>query len=913
MVGLVLWDRRRECAALDRLLEAVRDGESRALLLRGQPGVGKTALLEYLVARVPDWRIAQAAGVQSEMELPYAGLHQLCGSFLDGLNCLPGPQAAALRTVFGMSAGGPPDGLLVGLATLGLLAQAAAEDRPLLCVVDDTQWLDQSSVQTLAIVARRLRAESVALLFAAREPLEHSALAGIAELVVPGLPDDAARGLLVSALPERLDAQVIDRIVAEARGNPLALLHLPRGRTPSQLAGGFGAPDTAMLPARIEESFQRQLAPLGTDARQLLVIAAADPVGDPLLSWQAAARLGIDVAAVSPAQPSELVEFGTRVRFGHPLVRSAIYHSATAEQRRAAHQALADSTDPQTEPDRRAWHHAAATGGPNEAVAEELVRCAGRAAARGGVAAAAAFLERAATLTLDPPRRIERMLAAAQNKYQAGAYQAALELVAAAESKPFQQAQIVRARLLRAQIASASNRGSDAPPLLLSAAQQFESLDARLARDTYLDALAAALFAGRLASSGGAVHDVAAAVRDAPPAPPPRSPSDLILDGFITLIGEGIAAAAPLLKRGVSGYRSTHISGPEELRWLTMACFAAVLTWDYESWEALSARQVELSRNVGAFMPLPVALSTRAGAHLFAGEIGRAASLAAEVSSAAEAMQASIPPYAAATVAVFQGHDTEAFELIETGTKDVHDRGEGAGLTFLQWATAVLCNSLGRYGEALAAAQLANDDAPEQWFSIWGSVELIEAATRTGQAERASGAMQRLSDSAQASRTAWGLGIEARSQALLSDGETAEDLYRDAIEHLSGTRLLVELGRAHLLYGEWLRRQSRRLDARTQLRTAHEVFTTTGIDGFASRTAKELHATGETARKRQVGTASALTAQQAQIAQLVREGLSNPEIAARLYLSPRTIEWHLSKVYAKLHITSRHELPRESG
>jgi DNA-binding CsgD family transcriptional regulator/tetratricopeptide (TPR) repeat protein len=899
--------RRQQCSTLDGLLADVRAGRSRVLVVRGEPGIGKTALLGYAAQTAPDFQLARAEGVESEMELPFAALHQLCGRMLDRLDQLPGPQRDALGVAFGLRSGDAPDRFLVGLAILGLLSEVAT-GQPLLCLVDDAQWLDQASAQVLAFVGRRLDAESVALLFGTRDLGPGGDLAGLPELVLAGLADADARALLASVFPGRVDERVRDRIIAESGGNPLALLELPHGMTAAELAGGFGVAGSLPLAGRIEQSFLRRIAPLPEMTRRLLLLAAAEPTGEPALLWRAARGLGISAEeAAAPAEADGLVTVGAQVTFRHPLVRSAIYQAAAAADRRRAHRAIAEATDPGTDPDRRAWHRAQATAGPDEGIAAELERSASRAQARGGLAAAAAFLERAATLTVEPARRAERALAAAEAKYQAGAFNAALGLLATAEAGPLDKLQRARADLMRGQIVFASSHGSDAPPLLLKAARQFEPLDVQLARKAYLEALSAALFAGRLALGGG-VREVAEAARSAPPPPRPARAPDLLLDGLALVITEGYPAAVPMLKEAVSAFNSADVSGEEGLRWLWQACHGAGLSWDYGSWDLLSARRVELARDAGALAALPPAFSTRVGVHLFAGEFAVAASLVAEVESVTEATGSGIASYAALGVAALRGREAEAFELIEAGTKDAERRGEGQGLSFVQWATAVLCNSLGRYEDALAAAQQASEDSPADLFANWAVAELIEAATRSGASERAAGALQRLSATARASGTDWALGVEARSRALASDGETAETLYREAIDRLGRTRLRVELGRAHLLYGEWLRRENRRIDARDQLRTAHQMFTAMGAGGFAERAARELRATGERVRKRTTDTPAQLTARETQIARLASDGLTNPEIAAKLFMSPRTVEYHLHKVFTKLDISSRNQL-----
>jgi len=906
----VLLGRRTECEALERLLDDVRAGRSGALVIRGEPGVGKTALLQFALESGSDLRVARAVGVESEMELAYAALHQLCAPMLDRLEGLPAPQRDALRTVFGLTAGGAPDRFLVGLAALGLLSEVA-EEQPLLCVVDDAQWLDRASAQALAFVARRLLAESVGLVFATREPSEE--FGRLPELVVGGLRDGDARKLLGSVLRGPLDERVRERIVAETRGNPLALLELPRGLTHAELAGGFGLPDAVPLSGRIEDSFRRRVEALPDESQRLLLVAAVEPVGEPLSVWRAAERLGIGVHAAAPAAAAGLLEFGAHIRFRHPLVRSAVYRAASAEERRTVHRALAQATDPKVDPDRHAWHRARAAPGADEDVAAELEQSAGRAQARGGLAAAAAFLERAAALTPDPARRVGRALAAARAKHQAGAPDAALSLLASAEAGPVDELQRARADLLRAQIAFAMSRGSDAPPLLLNAARRLEPLDARLARETYLDALIAAVSAHRLASGGGAL-EVAEAARAAgytrSPAQPARAP-DLLLDGWVLLITEGYAAATPTLARALSAFRSGEsVSKDEEIRWLWFACHTAYELWDDETWHELSIRQVQLARAVGALAELPVALNSLAGASLFAGDFAAAETQVEEAEAVTEVTGHRLAPYGRLLLAAGQGREAAASELIESSMEEVVHRGEGLGLTAINWAAALFYNGLGRYADALAAAQKATEH-PRDMARVLP--ELIEAAARSGNPEDAADALERLSETTRTSGSDWGLGIEARSAALVSEGDAAEGLYREAIDRLGRTRMRVELARAHLLYGESLRRRRRRLDAREQLRTAHEMFTAMGFEAFADRAARELLATGETARKRTVETERQLTAQEAQIARLARDGLSNPDIGARLFISPRTVEYHLRKVFTKLDISSRKELDDALG
>jgi len=903
----MLLDRLTERAALGRLLEAARGGGSAALVVHGEAGVGKTALLEDAIASAADMRIARVAGIESEMELAYAALQQLCARMLGGLDRLPDPQRQALGVVFGLRAGEPPDRFLVGLAALSLLAEAARK-QPLLCVIDDAQWLDQASAQALGVVARRLLGEPVALVVAAREP--GMEFRGLPELLVGGLDEADARDLLGTVISRPLDEQVRMRFIAETRGNPLALLELPRALTPADLDGGLEVGAAPGLLGRLEETFRRRLEALPQATQRLLLVAAAEPTGDPALVWRAAGRLGTGMEAAVP-EAEGLLTIGRRVIFRHPLVRSAAYRAASLEERRAAHQALASATDPSADPDRRAWHRAQATAGPDEDVAAELEQSAGRAQARGGFAAAAAFLERSAALTPSPGRRAERALAAATAKYQAGAFDAALRLLAAAEAGPLDELQRARSDLLRGQIAFASSRGSDAPPLLLKAARRFEPLDLRLARETYLQALSAALFVSSLARAAN-LYEVAEAARAAPS--PPGSPraADLLLDGTAVLITEGYPAGAPMLKRAVSAFRAGEISPEEGLRWLWQACLSAGLIWDFDSWQVLADRQIKVARDAGAVTALPLAVNMRAIQHLFVGEFAAATSLVAELESVSQAIGISVARHAALGLAVFRGREAEATELVAASTQDAERRGEGAWLNFIRWATAVLCNSLGQYEKALAAAQQASQDsiAGPHMAARWAAVELIEAAVRSGMPEHAAGPLQRLAQTTRASGTDWARGIEARSRALVSEGKNAEACYLEAIDYLGRTPLRVDLGRAHLLYGEWLRRQRRIRDGRDQLRRAYTLFSGFGMEAFAERARIELRATGAHALKRKAGTPDVLTAQEALIARLASEGASNPQIAAQLYISPATVAYHLSKVFAKLGISSRSQLAR---
>jgi DNA-binding CsgD family transcriptional regulator len=903
-LGAGIRGREQECAALDGLVAAVRRGESRSLVLRGEPGIGKTALLEHLIDSAPELTVARAAGVESEMELAYASLHQLCAPMLDRRERLPAPQSHALEIVFGLSSGPPPDRFIVGLAVLSLFSEMS-DERPLLCVIDDAQWLDQVSAATLAFVARRLLAESVGIVFAAREPGEE--LHHLPQMELRGLGDSDSRALLGSVARFGLDERVRDRVIAETRGNPLGLLELPRGLTVTELASGLGLLSAQALSGRIEESFVRRLDALADDARRLLLIAAAEPIGDPLLLWRAAERLSVDAAAADGAEADGLLVIGERVTFHHPLVRSAVYRSAAAEERRAVHLALAEATDHKLDPDRRAWHLAAAASGPDEEVAIELERSAGRAQARGGLAAAAAFLQRAVALTRNPELRAQRALTAAEVALRAGSFEAARGLMAAAEAGSLDELQRARLDLLGAEAAYSESRGSAAPALLLRAAKTLEPLDAQLARETYLDAWSSALFAGNMASSAS-LGDVSREAQSAPPPVNDARPSDLLLEGFSLAFTEGRAAAASGLEQAATGFTDERASVEEVLRWGWLAAAAAVMVWNHETCVAVATRGVDLARGAGALTTLAVSVNVMAQAVVLGGAFDRAALLVAEADSVTEATGTLVAPYGALVLAGFQGRESYASGLFDVTVAECTAGGQGTAVQYAHWARSVLLNGLGRYSDALIAAREASDDTPELFVSVWAAIELLEAATRCGEHEVARDALERIVSATAVAPTNWALGIAARSQALLGEGESADRLYREAIELLGRTRLRPELARAHLLYGEWLRRENRRVDARAELREAHEQASAIGMEAFAERARRELEVTGEKVRRRTGETRDELTAQEWQIARLARDGLSNPEIGARLFLSPRTVEWHLRKVFTKLGIRSRRDL-----
>jgi DNA-binding CsgD family transcriptional regulator/tetratricopeptide (TPR) repeat protein len=900
--GPRLYGRTAECARLDELLTAVRSGRSSALVLRGEAGTGKTALLDYVAASSDGCRVERAVGVESEMELPFATLHQLCLPMLDGLERLPAPQADALRTAFGVSAGRRPDTFLVGLAVLTLLSDAA-ETTPLVGIVDDTHWLDHSSAVVLGFVARRLEAESVLLVFAEREEEALDELAGLPELTLGGLMPAEARELLAAVSHGPLDTRVVERIIAETNGNPLALLELPRGESAASLAGGFALPDALPIATRIEASFRRRVEELPEETQRLVLVGAADPLGDPTLLWRAAGALGLSPDAAAPAEEGGLLAVGAKVTFRHPLLRSAIYRAAPQRERRDAHRALADATDPELDPDRRAWHRAHATLSSDEDVASELERSAERARARGGLAAAAAFLERAAELTPDPQRRARRALGAARRKRLAGSPDAAATLLESAEQGPLNDLERALSLRLRGQLAQDRGGGDQGTSLLLEAAQRLVPLDVGFARETYLEALFAASNAGRF---GGGVLAPARMARAAPPAPEPPDTSDLLLDGLAVLFSEGHAAAAPLLKRGLAKAREERGRDEVALRSTRIAARVAAELLDEVTWDALATRHVEIAREDGVLSALPVTLGYLAALRIHQGEL-EAAALLLDESDSISLGRGRPSNVLRLLLASYRGDAAENSRLCELLNAEAAALGEGTILTVCEYASAILRNGLGDYEAALGFAQRATA-ADDMSVSSWALPELVEAAVRSGQADVAVAALERLTERTRAAGTDLARGLEARSRALVGDGAVAEAAYREAIDALGKTSMRTFLARAQLLYGEWLRRENRRVDAREELRAAHEFFERIGAAGFAEHARRELLATGESVRKRVDETRGDLTPQEVQIARLAGDGFTNPEIGARLFLSPRTVEWHLRKVFGKLGISSRRQL-----
>jgi DNA-binding CsgD family transcriptional regulator len=891
-----LVDRQEERAALGRMIAAVGAGESRVLILHGPAGVGKSALLDYVHQNAAGLRLLRSGGIESEMELAFAAVHQLCLPLLDRLPDLPVPRREALETAFAMRVGPPPDLFLVGLAVLELLSYAS-ENEPLLCLIDDAQWLDRASAQIFGFVGRRLLAESIGLLFSTRAPGPE--IHGLNELEITGLSDNDARVLLDSVTHASLDRGIRNRIIAESQGNPLALIELPHGLSRTQIAGGLGLLNADSLPGRIEQSFLGRVAALPEPARRLLLVAAAEPVGDPDLIRRAAERLGVSLAT---ADTDGLLTIAERVTFRHPLVRSAVYRAAAPPERRAAHQALAEAIGPGAGADRRAWHLAAAAVSPNEPVAAELEHCADLAQARGGLAAAAAFLQRSVALTGDPSQRADRMLAAAQASLGAGELDEARRMLSTLGAMELNTFRSGRAGLLKGLVAFAAGAAATAIPLLLNAAEQLASHDPNLAREACLHAWGIADVAGD--------RDIIVAVgRAARSLPPGDSGSaiNLLLDGVALLVTEGRAAAATTLREAAKAVSSMPTA--DVMRWGWLAQGATPAIWDFDGMRDLCARQVRLLREAGALQTLPYNLTALAYAHTWAGEFDEAAAIMAECETVASATGLPLPPYTKLHLLSLRGREAEVTELMRIALTIAEATGFGSALTTAHWAGAILYNGQNRYAEAMQSA-LAAEQKWEPFGSTWVLPELVEAASRASEIDIAQNALDRLVETTQPFDTDYARGLEARSRALVADDDTAEDLYREAIKHLGRTSQRPDVARAHLLYGEWLRRRRQRVNAREQLRTAYEMFVGIGMDAFAERARRELLATGDKVRRRaaEPETGSELTDQEAQITRFVRDGYTNPEIGERLFISPRTVEWHLRKIFMKLGIESRRQL-----
>jgi DNA-binding CsgD family transcriptional regulator len=905
----VLWGRARELARVRALIDGARQGSSGALVLLGEAGIGKTALLDAAVAgAAPFARVERMVAVESEMELPYAALHQIVGGMVTHLDALPEPQRDALQVAFGLVAGTAPGPFLVGLAALGLLTEGGI-DKPLLCVVDDAQWLDQASAQALAFVARRLGSERIALVLAMREISD--GFADLPSLVVGPLDDHDARSLFQRSVPGAMDPRVRDRLIAEARGNPLALRELPRGLTAAEIAGSFALTGTLPLASRIEASLVAQLEPLRPPARLLLVLAAAEPTGNPSLLWAASAALGIGADSIDEVERAGMLSVGSRIEFRHPLLRAAVYRSAPPGDRRRCHAALAGAIDTSTDPDRRAWHRAQATVEPDENVASELERSAVRARTRGGGAAAAAFLERAAALTPDRSRRAERLVGAAQAKYEGGGPEAALRLldsVSDADLPPVGRAKVAR---LRAQIDYALHRRSNVAEQLIAAADQLSAFSPGAAHETYLEAFGVLLFAGRLDDAGDRASRIKAlgeAVLSATGDQPGDGALDLLVRGHAEFsVGGYPEPALATGKRALAAFM-THPLGEAEVRWMWLACRAALDMWDAEALRTLSERQISLARTDGALTILPTALTYGIAAKLLDGDLAAATAYADEVDVIKDATGNTLPRYGRCIVAAWRGHVDEVRARAEQLRSDARGRREGTALSAANFAEAIALNGAGRYADAVALGREELPHSGELSFAMRILPETVEAAVHAGEPEVAREAVERLAALTAPPGGDWALGALAGARAQIAEGPDAEAFFREAIERFERVAMPLLAARARLTYGEWLRRHRRRIDAREQLRAAHAILSVCGADGFAARAAIELSATGETTRPRTADAVEALTAQERNVARLARDGLTNRDIGTRLFISARTVEYHLRKVFMKLGISGRNEL-----
>ncbi|WP_262852304.1 helix-turn-helix transcriptional regulator [Mumia quercus] len=899
----LLVGRRRECARLDDLVADARAGRSSAMVLTGEPGIGKTALLEHVAnaAGAAEGRVLRAVGAQAENDLPYAGLHQLCHPLLDLRDRLPAPQAQALGVAFGLCSGPAPERLMVGLATLSLLTEAA-RDQPLVCLVDDADVMDRASAQALSFVAHRLRTQAVVLLVATR-PGAGNEWSGLPRTALRGLPRHDAETLLSAVIPSPLDRRVRDRLLSETRGNPSALRTLPRWFSAAEMVLG---PQTMTLasPSEQDAALRRLLEPLAESERQLLLAAACDPTGDVALLRRVVERLGLATDLCVETGVTGVLELRDTVRFRPPLMRSVVYRAATAAQRRTVHEALAHATDADQDPHRRVWHQAHAVGAPDEATAVALEEAADRTTECGGPAVAAAFLERAAALTPDVGVRARRQLAAIEALLHVGAVDAARALSRVAEGEVLDEARRARLDLLRARIEAVSGTSTEVSPVLLAVARRLEAWDSQLALDGYADAFAAALFSARTDPTAG-LKDVAEAVRGAP-VPQDLRRGDRLLHGVATLYTDGYAAAVPVLKGAIEAFDTEDVTLDEAARVLWLVELVAAGLWDDRAWDRSTRRHVALARSAGALGELMTSLHARVFVTLFEGDLEAAAAMTEEIRGLERGPAPT--PYGAVGLAAFRGDEDEAERLLASADAQAAARGDGMGAWVAQWARSVLYNGLGRYPEALESTRKAAVHPHGFAVAAWMLVERVEAAARAGERATAERAMAQLSDIARPSGSDWSRGVAARCEAQLRDGERAESLYREAIDRLERTTMRADLGRAQLAYGEWLRRAGRRTEARAMLRAAHELLTTLGLAAFAERARRELAATGETVRKRVDDDRHALTPQELHVARLAAEGLTNPDIGSELFLSPRTVEWHMGKVFGKLGISSRRQL-----
>jgi len=890
--------RQAQLGALSELVEGARERRGGAIVVSGEPGVGKTTLIGHALANRLDVSVLRVAGVQFEKGFAFAAVHRLFQPLLAESKELAEPILAVLETAFGMREGRVPDADDVGAALLGLLSEAASGG-PVVCVIDDAQWVDDPSARALAFLAEAIAAEPVAMIFALPEAGTVPALAALPQVQVARLSAEDARALLAAEFHAPLDRRVRERIIAEARGNPLALLELPHRSGPGHFAGGFGLPDAAPPADGVEDGFRERLTALPDATRLLLLLAAADPLGDQELLWRAADSLGVGSGAAAPARDAGLLGDGEGVIFRHPLVRSAVYRAAGGDDRRRVHRALAEATDPALDPERRIWHHAQAAAGPDKQIAGDLEYWAVNVQSRGGVAASAAFTGRSAALTADRELRAERLLAAARSKIEAGALDDAEGLLSAAEASSLSARQRAHRDRLLGRIAFLSRNMQPALDLQLKAAAQFARLDPSLARACHLDAIETGMLAGR---TGDAMMVTIREASAAPPAPGTPTSADLLLDALVALYTgdrrRGLAILAPILD---------DTRNEVWLRHPLLGCLLAGEAWHIEAFVNIASWQVESARSTGSVSTIPIGLMTLTAASVWGGDTPGEMALLSLGESLADVTGLAQPCYARVVSAAFHGFEPAASRQIRAIEVEARKRGEGLTVSCCAWAEAVLGNALADYPRALAAARAATSYR-EAGIHGQSLLELTEAAVRCGDRDAALSAYGELVELTGSPSAGWGAEVQACAAALVAENDVAEQRYRDALTLLGAGHNAVWIGRTHLLFGEWLRRQGRRREAREQLGRAHDVFAASGLAAFAKRAAAEMQATGEKARSRGGAATDELTAQETAIVQLVVAGATNREIAAKMFLSPRTIDTHLRSIFRKLGVTSRRQL-----
>lgn len=897
--------RAREQAAVEALLARARGGQGASLVIVGDPGVGKTSLLEHGIAAADGFRVASAVGVQAERELPFAGLQQILGAMPDAADRLPDPQREAVDVALGRAVQPAPRPFVLGMALLGLLA-AAARDRPLLCVVDDVHWLDASSVQVLGIVARRIERLPVAMLFVKRVGLDAPGVDGIHEMQVGGLGEADARALVHSIAGGPMDEQVVARIIDEAGGNPLML----REATKASLMHLEGQPDpgAASLPmaSRLERAFSKRLALLDEGPASVLLLVAADPTGDPRLVARAARGIGRSIDDLGPAEAAGLVRLGRRITFEHPLVRSAAYGRASGDELRRAHAALAGATDRQRDPDRRAWHQALGTFGLSESVAAALEQSAGRAGARGGFLAAAAFYERAMQMAESPATRIRCAVAGATALELAGAQPRALRMLQEARWDAEDPADRARLDVVRGRLLFTLERSERPVELFLSAAEALSGIDPPASRETYLDALSAAT----LAASGEHGRDIRSTAERSREAPSPEPGAHRTIDRLLEVMRELALAepadSLPLLRRHLREFSDVADDPGVRARWLWIASRLAAIGWDEHRWSAFIEEGTATARAAGALTAVAATTTTGVALELLRGRGAEAQRLAEDALEIWDSISIPAAPYGVAAIAAWKG-EPSGEALFARELDAAAERGEGMARALVHWARALHAVGGMRYEEALPHALAAARYPVVIVYSTWGLVEAVEASARIGDRALAEQTLDRLAVSTAAAGTDWARGVQDRSAALVADeADDAERLHVSAIEHLSRTGLRAEQARAHLLYGEWLRRQRRRGDARLHLDRAVEVFTTMGAQAFGRRASAELAALGGSGPT--ASDSGELSIQEIAVARLASEGLSNSAIATRMHLSASTVDYHLRKAFRKLGISSRARL-----